>query len=165
MLLAMEVRPARLGDAEAAALAYQQVAEEREFIGSEPPIDPAVAAEQVRDWVRSNSDQLWILENEGRLLGQLSLHRNDRPQGVASLGMLVVPGARGQGGGRMLLDAALQWARTSDVYRLELEVFVENARAIGMYAKAGFDVEGVRRERYLRQDGSRRSTLLMALFV
>jgi putative acetyltransferase len=56
-------------------------------------------------------------------------------------------------------------ARERSIHKVELEVFCENARAIGLYASRGFAVEGVRREHHLRRDGGRRSTLLMALLT
>jgi putative acetyltransferase len=161
----MRVRPARLGDAEGAALAFARVAEEGVYIGRQAPVDVALAAEQVRGWVASRADRFWILEDEGRVAGSLAVLRVSHAPGVATLGMLVVPEARGRGGGRQLLDAALEWARESDLHKLELEVFVENGRAIALYARAGFAIEGLRRDHYRRRDGSLRSTLVMALPV
>ena len=161
----MRVRLARLGDAEGAALAFQRVAEERVYIGRQPPVDVALAAEQVRDWVASSEVHFWILEDEGRVVGQLGIHRVSYAPGVATLGMLIVPEARGRGGGRLLLETALEWARESDLHKLELEVFVDNARAITLYSRAGFGVEGIRRDHYRRGDGTLRSTLIMALFM
>jgi RimJ/RimL family protein N-acetyltransferase len=85
---------------------------------------------------------------------------------VVTLGMSIVDAARGQGGGRALLAAALAHARAqSHIHKVELEVFPDNGRAIALYASAGFLVEGIRREHYLRQDGTRRSAVLMAAIV
>lgn len=44
-------------------------------------------------------------------------------------------------------------------------MWTDNARAIALYASAGFAVEGVRRDHYRRRDGSLRSTLLMAVHL
>jgi RimJ/RimL family protein N-acetyltransferase len=43
-----------------------------------------------------------------------------------------------------------------------LEVWIDNARAISVYASAGFDVEGLRRDHYRRRDGHLHSALLTA---
>lgn len=47
-------------------------------------------------------------------------------------------------------------------HKVELEVWPDNSRAISLYESAGFEVEGPRRDHYLRRDGSLRSFLLMA---
>ncbi len=47
-------------------------------------------------------------------------------------------------------------------HKIELEVWTDNARAIALYASAGFEVEGLRRDHYRRRDGRLRSALLMA---
>jgi putative acetyltransferase len=60
------------------------------------------------------------------------------------------------------LEAILQHARASRAHKVELEVWIDNARAIALYASAGFEVEGLRRSHYRRRDGRLRSTLLMA---
>ena len=52
------------------------------------------------------------------------------------------------------------------MHKVELEVFPDNAAAIGLYRSFGFEQEGLRRDHYRREDGSLRSALLMArLFV
>jgi putative acetyltransferase len=159
------VRPARGQDAHGAAVAFKVVAEEGRWIGREAPVDVAESAEQFRAWVASDQDHVWVLEHDGAIAGTIDLHRTSWASGVATLGMLVLPEARGKGGGRAMLDTALEWARESELYKIQLEVFVENARAIALYASAGFTVEGLRRDHYLRRDGQRHSTLIMALFV
>ncbi len=85
-------------------------------------------------------------------------------QGVVSFGMAVLAEARGRGGGRELLEAVLDHARTAGAHKLELEVW-PNGRAIGLYASGGFEVEGLRRRHYRRRDGSLRSALVMAVLL
>jgi putative acetyltransferase len=75
--------------------------------------------------------------------------------------MAILPEFRGRGGGRALLDAAQEHARTVGAHKISLEVWTDNARAIGLYAAAGFEVEGLLRDHYRRRDGSLRSALIM----
>lgn len=58
-------------------------------------------------------------------------------------GLLVGEAARGRGIARALLDAACDWAREQGVLRLTLRVLAHNGPARGLYAAAGFEVEGV----------------------
>ena len=53
-------------------------------------------------------------------------------------------------------------ARSCGAHKISLEVWADNARAISLYAAAGFEVEGLRRDHYRRRDGRLRSTLIMA---
>jgi putative acetyltransferase len=104
---------------------------------------------------------MWVLEgDEGQVVGEASV--TSRINGVLSLGMAILPEARGQGGGKALIQAVLDHARASGAHKVDLEVWTDNARAINLYAAMGFEVEGLRRDHYRRQDGSLRSTLLMA---
>jgi len=72
------------------------------------------------------------------------------------------PEARGKGGGRALVAAVQDHARAVNAHKISLEVWTDNARAISLYAAAGFEVEGLRRDHYRRRDGRLRSTLIMA---
>ncbi len=107
-------------------------------------------------------EALWVLEDgDGRVVGCLGLHKT-HACGVVSLGTAIVADARGAGGGRMLMDAAMAWLAGSDLHKVELEVWPDNARAIALYERYGFEVEGLRRDHYRRRDGSLRSSLIMA---
>jgi putative acetyltransferase len=160
----MRARPATADDAGAFAEILRAVAEEGRWIATEAPVDVAEQAERMRGML-DRGDTLWVLEDgDGRVVGCLGLH-GTRARGVVALGMSIVADARGAGGGRMLMDAALAWLAGSDLHKVELEVWPDNARAIALYQRYGFEVEGLRRDHYRRKDGSLRSSLLMALLL
>ena len=56
--------------------------------------------------------------------------------------MWVAPEARGQGAGDALVRAVVDWAREGGYARLVLEVADENAPAVGLYARHGFEPTG-----------------------
>lgn len=133
------------------------------FLGVEPPVDIDARTERLRELISSSAEgpsAAWVLEDQEAIVGHADLHV--RVAGVLSLGMAILPGARGRGGGRALLNAAIEHAQATDAHKLDLEVWVDNARAIALYASAGFEVEGLRRDHYRRREGRLRSTLLMA---
>jgi putative acetyltransferase len=157
----MRARPATADDAEAFAEVIRAVADEGRWIGTEAPVDVAERAARTRGML-DRGDALWVLEDsEGRVVGGLGLHES-HARGVVSLGMSIVADARGAGGGRALMDAAMAWLAGSDLHKVELEVWPDNARAIALYERYGFEVEGLRRDHYRRRDGSLRSSLIMA---
>jgi RimJ/RimL family protein N-acetyltransferase len=136
------------------------VADEERWIATEPPVDTAEFAGRVRGMI-DGGDVLWVLEDDERIVGTLGLHRTS-VAGVMSLGMCIVEDARGRGGGRAFMEAALDHARASRLHKVDLEVWPDNARAIALYESFGFEVEGKRRRHYRRRDGRLRSSLIMA---
>ncbi len=158
---AVRARPADFADARAFAEVVAEVAAEGRWIVTEAPVDVEEFGRRVLATIKHGDDRLWVLEDAGEVVGCLGLHATRVP-GVLVVGMSVRAGWRGRGGGRMLLRAAIAHARAIDVAKVELEVFPWNARAIALYASAGFQVEGLRRAHYPRKDGTRWPALLMA---
>ncbi len=137
------------------------VAEEG-FLGAQPPVDVEARAARFREILeRGEPAALWVLEDDdGRQVGHAAVEQAN--PGVLTVGMAMLPEARGRGGGRALLAAIQEHARSAGAHKLSLEVWTDNARAIALYAAAEFEVEGLRRDHYRRRDGTLRSTLIMA---
>jgi len=151
------VRRARPADSAEAARGFAAVAEEG-FLGAQPPVDLKDREQRFMELIER--DAFWVLEDDGRIVGHAAAPEST--PGVLSIGMAILADARGRGGGRALLDAIKEHARSTGAHKISLEVWTDNARAIALYAAAGFEVEGLRRDHYKRQDGSLRSTLIMA---
>jgi putative acetyltransferase len=157
----MNVRRAIPEDAESFAAVVSAVAAEERWIATEPPVDVRALALRVRDTIEEGIDVVWVLEDEDEVVGVLDL-RATRAKGVMSLGMSIVESARGRGGGRALMGAAMAHALQSPWHKVELETWPDNAPAIALYTSFGFEIEGERRRHYRRRDGTLRSSLLMA---
>jgi putative acetyltransferase len=100
---------------------------------------------------------------DGKPIGAASLHREDRHRRshAASLGMAVHDAYAGRGAGTALLAALVDLAdRWWNVTRLELEVYADNARAIALYERFGFEREGLLRAHAFR-DGAYVDTIPM----
>jgi putative acetyltransferase len=151
------VRQARDADVSDAALVAAAVAEEG-FLGLQPPVDLEARADRYNELI--DQDALWVLEHQDKIVGYAAAP--ETVPGVLSIGMAILAEARGQGGGRALLTAIKDHAHKTGAHKISLEVWTDNARAIALYAAAGFEVEGLRRDHYRRRDGSLRSTLIMA---
>jgi RimJ/RimL family protein N-acetyltransferase len=104
--------------------------------------------------------------SDGAIVGRLSVARDTHPASshVADLGLMVARDARRQGVGRALLSAAADWARASDIRKLELHVFPWNEPAIRLYESFGFEREGYRKGHYHRA-GEYVDAILMAFHV
>ena len=87
------------------------------------------------------------------MVARLSLARDPHPASrhVADLGLMVAA----------THEQAVDWARESDVRKLELHVFPWNEPALRLYETFGFEREGVRKGHYLRE-GEYVDAILMA---
>jgi L-phenylalanine/L-methionine N-acetyltransferase len=99
------------------------------------------------------------------LIGSAGLHPvtgSLRTRHVAGLGLCVTPSWWGRGVGTELLRRLLDWADNwAGLLRVELGVFSDNARAIALYRRFGFELEGTQRAWALR-DGAYVDSLMMA---
>jgi len=111
----------------------------------------------------ANLKQL-VAEIEGKVIGCLGLFRDEniRRNHVGGFGMAVHDGFAGRGAGTALVSGALELAdRWWNLKRLELWVYADNARAIALYERLGFEREGLSRA-YAFRDGEYVDTLSMA---
>jgi L-phenylalanine/L-methionine N-acetyltransferase len=81
---------------------------------------------------------------DGKVVGHLGLILNHAPRRkhVATFGICVHPFYHGKGAGRALMTEMINLADNwFNIFRLELGVASENARAIALYEKCGFSFE------------------------
>ena len=87
-----------------------------------------------------------VAELEGEVVGTAGLHPSGaavRRRHAMTLGISVTRQAQGNGVGRALMQALCDYADNwAGVLRIELTVFDDNARAIALYCKFGFEIEG-----------------------
>jgi RimJ/RimL family protein N-acetyltransferase len=117
--------------------------------------------------LRRNGDAaVYVAEAPEGVVGRLSIVRDPHPASrhVADIGLMVASDRRRQGIGRGLLEAAVLWARQSDVRKLELHVFPYNAAAIALYESFGFVRDGLRRGHY-RRAGEYVDVVLMSYWL
>ena len=99
-------------------------------------------------------DYLLVAEVGGEVVGNAGLHSggaSPRRRHVGHLGMSVRDDRQGSGVGTALLAAIIDLADNWIGYvRLELTVYVDNPRALGLYRKFGFEIEGTLRQYALR---------------
>lgn len=129
--------------------ALDEVARERCYLAlfQAPPKEDARAF--MRDIVARQLCQVLAVE-DGQVLGWCDVlpRYGEACAHVGVLGMGLVPSARGRGIGRQLLAAAVEQAVARGLCRIELSVRTDNHRAIALYERFGFVVEGRHRQGY-----------------
>jgi RimJ/RimL family protein N-acetyltransferase len=105
--------------------------------------------------------------DDGVIVGRLSVGRDPHPASahIADVGLMVAMPARRQGIGKGLLEAAVQWARSAGIRKLELHVFPWNEAGLALYEAFGFEREGYRKKQYRRGDGEYVDAILMAYAI
>jgi putative acetyltransferase len=101
------------------------------------------------------NDRFLVAEVDGEVVafGGVHVAKSLRRRYSAAVGMMVRDDVQGRGIGGHLLDALLDLGdRWLGVLRFELEVYVDNKRAIALYRSRGFQIEGVARA-YALRDG------------
>ena len=102
---------------------------------------------------------------DGAVVGMAALHpvqASLRRSHVRLLAIALAPEWQGRGAGRLLMERLLAWAdQWAGVLRIELNVHVDNERAIALYRSLGFVEEG-RHRGYALKNGQYVDSLSMA---
>jgi ribosomal protein S18 acetylase RimI-like enzyme len=149
----VEIRAATEADRLALARQFAAVAEERDGVATEPPVD---VQERAEFW---DVDGTLVAVAGGEIVGHL--HLGASRHGFGEIGMAVAKEWRGRGVGSALMEAAIERARGLELHKLILEVFPHNEAGIALYRKFGFVEEGRSVAKYRRRSGERWDAVLM----
>ena len=152
-----EIRAARDEDRLPLAILFAEVAEERDGIATEPPVDTEARA---AGW---NIEGTLVAVASGEVVGMLHVERSRF--GFGDLGMAVARGWRGRGVGSALVVEAIAWAREKGLHKLTLSVFPHNEAAIALYRKFGFVEEGRLVKQFRRSNGELWDAVQMGLLL
>ncbi|MDO9371601.1 MAG: N-acetyltransferase [Gammaproteobacteria bacterium] len=120
----------RAAPADLAAL----VALERHFPGDR------LSRQSFRRLLQSASAEVWVYEEAGQVTGNAVLLCRSNSTQARLYSLVVHPQHHGRGIARALLDAVEHTAAGRGCHRLSLEVRADNAPALRLYQKAGFQL-------------------------
>jgi RimJ/RimL family protein N-acetyltransferase len=151
------IRSARETDRVPMARIFAAVAEERDRIAAEPPVD---AEGRAAAWTL---DGTMVAIAAGEVIGAIWVDASHF--GFGELGMIVARDWRGRGVGSALVAAAIEWGRQRGLHKLTLSVFPHNEAAIALYRKFDFEVEGRRAKQIRRVNGELWDLVEMGLLL
>jgi RimJ/RimL family protein N-acetyltransferase len=154
---AIWVRPAESGDRRPLALLFAAVAEERDGIAAEPPVD---VDRRTASW---DLDRTLVAFAADELVGVIFVVESSF--GFGEIGMMVAADWRGRGVGTALVAAAIEWARVRGLHKLTLGVFPHNEAAIALYRKFHFVEEGRLAKQIRRANGEQWDLIEMGLLL
>ena len=156
------VRRAEARDAAAIARTFATL---RAYAGTLQLPYPSTALWEKRLAENGAGDFMLVAEVEGDVVGNLGLHpasRSARRRHAGTIGMAVRDDWQRRGVGSALLAAAIDLADNWLGYsRLELTAYTDNAPALALYRRFGFEIEGTAR-RYALRDGAFVDAYMMA---
>jgi RimJ/RimL family protein N-acetyltransferase len=150
------IRRATATDFETYIRNFNEVAREEIYLGTERVSDDQ--KKRILDGMKNPKFLTIVAEyQEGKggkkLVGNLTLsaQRNlKKMKHVRVLAMLIIDGYREKGVGSALMDYAISWAKKNkEIEKISLSVFSTNERAINLYKKFGFEVEGILRKQFI----------------
>ena len=161
-------RPEQSGDTEMLWEMFSTLSEE-----SASNLIPPFTRERVESWTNNiNYDEVLTIvavveeKSKQRIIGSASLKFNQQEalKHKTELGITVYDDYQNMGIGTALLKHLIGIARMKKLNKIYLQVSTTNDRAINLYKKAGFKIEGkLRRESYI--NGKYRDEYRMALLL
>ena len=105
-----------------------------------------------------------ILDNKIVSLLRFSTFRRKRVSHSGELSLSVLKDYWGLGIGGAMMETLIEWAKNKKIVRIQLEVLEDNERAINLYNKFGFVIEG-RKRKAVKLGKCFKDTLIMALIL
>jgi RimJ/RimL family protein N-acetyltransferase len=154
----MKIRAIKESDSEQFLLLGKALDEETQFMMLEPgerTLTTEEQTERIKGVLSRDNQMIFVAEHESQLVGFLGAFGGNfrRNRHCAYIVIGIRQSFAGQGIGKRLFEALEQWAVDHDLHRLELTVMRHNERAIRLYQKMGYKIEGVKQDS-LRVNGS-----------
>lgn len=111
---------------------------------------------------------IFVAEIDSKIVGMLDFSNGFRRRiaHTGEFGMSIAKTARDQGVGAILLQALFNWAAKHEIIeKICLNVHANNERAIALYKKMGFEIEGIRKRDLKYGEGEYVDTIVMGKFV
>lgn len=151
------IRHATPEDARQLVKVMQQVERESPYMlyeAGERKIPAENMGKRISGLTGQENSTILLAETEGQLAGYLFAlgGASKKSAHTASIVIGITAAHQGKGIGKKFFEKLLEWALKKGLHRLELTVITENSRAKELYEKAGFSIEGTKKDA-LRMDG------------
>ncbi|TDX46335.1 GNAT family N-acetyltransferase [Orenia marismortui] len=147
----MIIREIQKKDAEDFLELCKKLDRETEFLLLEPGERNLTVAEQKRKIINiqdARNKNIFLVEDEGSLIAYLGAYGGEFKRNFNTIYIVVavLEDYTGQGIGSRLFHHLEQWGQEEEFHRFELTVMSHNNRAINLYKKMGFEIEGLRKD-------------------
>jgi phosphinothricin acetyltransferase len=160
--MTLSARAARPDDAARIAQIYNEGIEDRVGTFETRPRGEA----DVREWF-DGRHPIVVVESGGNIIAfaSTSTYRaRDCYAGIAEFSVYVARSGRGQGAGRVAMDALIAACRPAGIWKLVSRVFVENTASRALLKSVGFREVGVY-EKHAQLDGRWRDVVIVERLI
>ncbi|WP_175987396.1 GNAT family N-acetyltransferase [Bacillus sp. Marseille-Q1617] len=160
------IRSATLRDAKALSEVRLQIDGETENMDREKG-EAFIDEEGFKEVLKADSDSsanlFLVAEANGRIAGFSRCEGNNlkRTSHRVEFGVGVLKEYWGHGIGKNLLQESILWADSNHIRKISLSVLETNEKAIKLYKKLGFEVEGILKDDKRLSDGNYYHTIVM----
>lgn len=116
---------------------------------------PPYNSEKIERWTQDLENKIVLVaKSHGRVVGYCNVHQifRVRYRGQSDFNIFIHQDYQNKGLGTYMTSTAVQLARKRGLHRIELSIVVDNKRAIRVYEKARFKIEGILKEEYYGED-------------
>ncbi len=145
----MVIRKIRIEDAEQFIDLNKKLVSETDFLllnSNESSLTVETQKKLIKDFNINNNRVVFVIEIDKNLIGFIAGTKGiyKKNKHVLTIAIGILQEHNGLGYGKSLLKYIEEWAIENNVKRLELTVRNDNERAINLYKKFGFDIEGIK---------------------
>jgi len=129
---------------------------------------PPYTREVVERWLSNLQNLIVIVAFYGdKIVGHAQIFKfpHSRRKGTGELIIYLHQDFHGIGLGTAMLNRLIELARKEELHRIGLSVILDNKRAIHLYQKIGFKIEGIMKDTYFGEDGKYHDELVMGLIL
>lgn len=149
------IRPAYPTDAAAFLETLEEVSQEGIYLLNDHVVRSLAEQERIIRYLDRSKNLITVAALNNRIVGGMGIFAggmSPKSQYFCSLGIHLVKDARSKGIGHKLISYGIAWAKEKGYHKICLSVFSTNTRAIKLYDKLGFVIEGRLREQYYFMD-------------
>lgn len=167
--LRYSIRSAMEEDAENLSKVRVQIDGETENLDrgkGEAYIDVLGFKQIIKEDTERNTNLFLVAEFNSRIVGFSRCEGSQlkRSSHKVEFGVCVLKDHWGYGIGKKLLEESIAWADANGVKKISLNVLETNEKAVKLYKKYGFEVEGILKNDKILSDGNYYSTIIMGRF-
>lgn len=141
------IRPIETEDARSFIRLQEQIYAQSEFEYYEPNVQHLtvqIIRKQMAEWRKFKQQTILLCIVNGEFAGysRITGYKEQRLQHGATIRIGVLKKYANNGIGTALVESSIKWAQQNDIERLEAIIMAHNTKAISLFEKQGFTVEG-----------------------